>query len=491
VLAGTLTGAAGPSGDSARAVAPAPARALETAIIPNPIGLSEENQDLQFARIRAAGATAVRLEARWSTIAPNRRPGFDPTNPGDPAYRWLGLDNAVRRARAHDLEPILLVFSAPGWAQAKRPRGSRRRRHDGPYKPSPAAFGQFATALARRYSGSFEDLPRVRAFIAWNEPNIYRYLTPQRVRGRLFSPLWYRRMVNEFASAIHGVHADNLVVAGALLFNGAGDRISPMPFMRKMLCMSQRMRKNGKRGRPHPACRARVAFDVWSHHPYSRGDPFHHASNPDDVMIGDLGRMRALLKAAVTARHVVSKRRIEFWVDEFSYDSRPPDRSRDAVPLGLHARWVSESLYQMWRAGVSLATWFLLRDEPVRRPKPGGYGQSGLYRNRRLTEELHMDRPKPALTAFRFPFVAYRRGGRVIVWGRTPTSQSGRVAIEVARKGKWTKLKTLRAGSRGIFTRRFRYRGRANAKLRARFEARTSRSFSLRRPRDRFVLAFG
>jgi hypothetical protein len=453
--------------DARPRVAPAPAHELETAVIPNPVGLDAANQNLQFQRIRAAGATVVRLAVSWEATAPTRRPaGFNPTNPGDPAYRWRALDALVTRARANGLSPVILVFGAPHWAQATRPRARRlaRRSHTGPplgpYKPSPAALGQFATALARRYSGSFRGLPRVRDFIAWNEPNNWPYLTPQRVKGKAFSPIWYRLMVNSFARGIHRVHPDNKVIAGTLLFNGVANRISPLEFMRDMLCMSKRKkaRKHKKAVPSRPTCKQRATFDIWTHHPYTRGTPFHHAQNHDDVMLGDLPRMRALLKAAAKAHHIVSKHAVQLWVDEFSYDSRPPDPSPKTVSVLLQARYVSESLYQMWRSGVTVATWFLLRDKPVKHPAPHTDGQSGLWANQMLTNDLTKDRPKPALTAFRFPFVAYRHGKkRVSIWGRTPTSQGGRVTLQVGTATGWRTVGSARANRRGIFTRKFRY----------------------------------
>ena len=444
---------------------PAPAHSLRTGVIPNIVGLDPANLDLEFARIRAAGVTAVRLEARWSLIAPTTRPqGFNPLDPADPGYNWSSLDPLVIRAHRYGLSPILLVLGAPTWAQAKRPPGSGsgrgpNNRGPGPYKPSPSMFGQFGQALADRYSGTFKGLPRVRDFIAWNEPNNYPYLSPQRENGKPFSPGWYRLMVNDFALGVHRVHPDNNVIAGALLFNGVSDRISPLEFMRDMLCMSKPKKRHKGKKPPvsHPTCKDRSYFDTWTHHPYTRGNPFHHAEKSDDVMIGDLPRMRDLLDAAATAHHIVSNHKLGFWVDEFSYDSRPPDPSPQTVPILLHARWVSESLYQMWSSGVSLAAWFLVRDEPVARPAAHSYGQSGLWANQMLTEDLTKDAPKPALTSFTFPFVAYRHGKRVEIWGRTPTSGQGRVAIQVGTATGWHTIASARARGGGIFTGKVSY----------------------------------
>src|SRR5213075_986822 len=90
----------------------------------------------------------------------------------------------------------------------------------------------------------------------------------------------------------------------------------PLSFMRRLLCLSRALR---------PTCGFRVRFDVWSTHPYTSGGPTHHAIKPNDVSLGDLPKMRAVLDAAVRAHHILSSGRPEFWVTEFSWDSKPPD----------------------------------------------------------------------------------------------------------------------------------------------------------------------
>jgi len=443
ILLATLLLAAG----SALAAGPA-SGGFRTAIIAND-HLDVANDELQFARIKAAGANAVRIEAPWSGVAPAVRPkGFDPTNPDDPAYRWSDVDKRVKLAVQNDLIPILGISGAPKWAEANVPPGVPHGPRDGPYKPNPRMLGQFARAAALRYRGGFQGLPRVRYWRAWNEPNIYRYLTPQKENGKPFSPEWYRKMLNEFSQSVHGVRGDNLVIAGSLAPFGIDRRISPLTFMRLMLCMS-----NGKK--PHAMCNRQSSFDIWSHHPYTRGDPFHHAQSPDDVSLGDLPKMRALLEAARRTHRIVTRHKnIQFWVTEFSYDSHPPDPSELTVPIFLHARWVAESFYQMWRSGVSLGTWYLLRDEPVKKSP----FQSGLYFNGcNCWNGLETDRPKPALTAFRFPFVAYRHKMKVSLWGRTPDSAPGRVTIDVGTKTGWRRVGAVRATATGIFTGKLPY----------------------------------
>jgi hypothetical protein len=131
-------------------------------------------------------------------------------------------------------------------------------------------------------------------------------------------------MVNAVADAVHAVDASNLVVAGGLdpfghvkTKNQVWYSIRPLAFMRSLLCLS-------KGTHPHATCDDPVRFDAWSHHPYTYGGPFGHAKLVDDVELGDLPRMRALLKAGVRLGHVVSAHPVQFWVTEFGWDTNPP-----------------------------------------------------------------------------------------------------------------------------------------------------------------------
>jgi hypothetical protein len=461
---------------------------LRTAVVDaGPFNVSEW-MPAAYADTRAAGATAIRFYAIWRRTAPGARPA-DPANPADPAYDWSLLDQQVRVAKANRLEPILSIEGAPDWAEGPGEGLA------GTVRPSPTEFGLFARAAALRYSGSFQGLPRVRYWQAWNEPNYFRHLGPQydtplsqpvRRSSRLLSPDIYRALVNSFADAVHRVHSDNLVIAGGLAPFGnesAGTHVArTLPFMRQLLCMT-------RRNRPQPGCRKRIKFDVWSHHPYTSGGPTHHALSPEDVSLGDLPEMRRLLRAAVRAKHIVSRRRVDFWATEFSWDTDPPDRN--AVPMRLHQRWVAEALYRMWRNGISLVAWFQIRD--ARSSIPGEHVfQSGLYFT--CTGGPECWRPKPSLTAFRFPFVAFTGKPGVRVWGRTPWGRRGRVVIE-QRGARWRKIVTLRSDRNGIFTRTLRTSRRGH--MRARLlpasgqAAELSVPFSLRRVPDRAVDPFG
>jgi cellulase (glycosyl hydrolase family 5) len=400
---------------------------LRTSLL-DPFTFTGTDQSVAFKMARSAGATYVRLVVPWSEIAPQVRPDdFVATDPDSPDYNWGWLDNSVTAMQQNGLIPILDVTSAPSWGLARQGTGRTAG------APSAAKLADFAKALALRYDGS-DGEPPVHVFQVWNEPNLSLDLSPVKAAST------YRGMVNAFADAVHGVNSANLVVAGALdpFENLAKTFVSqaPLAFMRSFLCLS-------KGAHPKATCSTKVHLDVWSHHPYTFGGPFGHARRTDDVSLGDLPKMKALLKSAVKLHRIASSHSVQFWVTEIGWDTNPP--RKHAVPLSLEARWTAESMYQMWHSGVSLATWFLLQDQA----SPSPY-QSGLFFH---SKSLKQARAKPMRTAFRFPFVAYLGKGTVRIWGRNATSNKTLVTIQRRHgtHGGWRAVARIRPNRYGIF----------------------------------------
>jgi hypothetical protein len=435
------------------------ARPFETAIF-DPAAYEADDGPVALARTRAAGATSVRIWVGWKGVAPDgatKPEGFDARDPADPNYLWTYIDQYVNEAKSQGLEPILLIVDAPEWAQ--RDGGGSSPGH-----PAPKELGYFAEAIARHYSGTVPGVPRVSRWELWNEPNLYRYVLPQYDTpfdqdvppgAKALSPGFYREMLRVFAAAVHRVHRDNLVVVGGLApFGRAEDRrhaVPPLEFMRELLCI----KPNNK---PRDGCKP-VHFDVWSHHPYTEGGPNHKAAVEGNASMGDLPAMRRILDAAIRADHIVSRSAVKFWVTEFSWDTNPPDDV--GVPARVHARWMAEAFYRMWRQGVSLVTWFKVKDE-TQASYLGVRHQSGLY----TACAWHCAKPKLSFRAFRFPFVAFRTARRVRVWGRTPTSTPDEVAIEQRGRNGWHRLGKLRADGDGIFKKRFRAHGHGPVRAR-------------------------
>jgi hypothetical protein len=390
---------------------------------------------LVLARLRAAGMSRIFIFISWAGIAPQQEPRtWDPANPSDPNYDWSSADAQVRAIAAAGFQPVLDVRDTPFWARLP-PAWEVS-------PPDPTKFGQFMRAAAERYSGKTPGLPRVRYWPIWNEPNISLFLAPQYdfQTGKFTSPDTYRDLVNAAARAIHSVHPDDVVIAGETApfrditpdVLARDDDWGPLKFMRRMLCVDD----SGL-----PTCSQTVSFDVWSTHPYTSGGPTHHAAYPYDVSLGDLSKMRATLQAAVRAGHVKSRKPVGFWVTEFSWDSNPPDPC--AVPMTVLERWIPEAFYRMWANGIDSITWFQLMDDPL----ASSFYQSGLFFN---APTFAAAQPKPDHEAFRFPFVALRRGGRVYVWAHTPFGKRGRVAVQQTFKGGWTQVAKFRTDRYGI-----------------------------------------
>jgi Cellulase (glycosyl hydrolase family 5) len=445
LLVAVSASVAGAAGHTRTYATPATAP-LATAIVDSGLFGGSERA-AAFARTRAAGATYVRLIVYWGGIAPSTPPaGFVATDPTSPGYSWDGIDGVVRAAEAAGLTPILDVTNPPTWAYETQPSGV----NDG--SPNVADLGDFATALATHYDGATAGAPTAHVFQVWNEPNLSLDMSP-------VDPGTYRAMVNAVAGSVHAVDRSNLVVAGGLDPFGhkksKGQEwysVRPLAFMRSLLCLS-------KGSHPHATCNRPIHFDVWSHHPYTYGGPFGHAKLRDDVELGDLPKMRAVLKAGLRLHHVVSAHPVKFWVTEFSWDTNPP--RKHAAPPGLAARWTAESLHQMWLSGVSLVTWFLLEDLP--KPSPW---QSGLYFH---SSSLDTARAKPVRSAFRFPFVAYRHGSGLSVWGRVATSDKELVTVQRrhGKKGPWRTVALVRSNGYGIFKAAFKLQASKKDWLRA------------------------
>jgi hypothetical protein len=340
----------------------------------------------------------------------------------------------VRAAVAAGLEPYINVSRAPAWAEAA---GRASDVGPGSWKPDPAAFGRFMTAVAKRYSGSFVDpamgpLPRVDTFQLWNEPNLDTYLAPQWEKGKPYAPGRFRELVNAGYGAVRAAQPGATVVAAGLAPFGdygttSGKRIPPAAFLRSMLCLNAKLKRT---------CDAKTRFDVLAHHPYAVRKPSSGALNADDVTIPDLGKLTTVTKAARKAGTLEGAPRL--WVTEVSYDSSPPDP--DGVPTATLNRWIPELLWRLWDQGAETVIWYQVRDES----SASGFGatyQSGMF--------LNDGTRKPSAQAFRFPLlVTGKTSKRLKVWLRSPVA--GRARVQVRRGGRWRTVQTTTVRASGV-----------------------------------------
>jgi hypothetical protein len=439
----------------------------------NPADAMQASQD--------AGGSIVRLYLYWRNVA-----GSDPpANPSDPdSYNWNAgdLQANVDAAQALGLQVMLTIRSAPKWAQ----RGGSDSR--GTHNPDPAKLRDFTRAAVGRFSD-------VQYWGVWNEPNYATFLSPQYQDGKLVSPAMYRRLLNSAAGVLHN-HGKTVIAGETAPFshwNSKGKPTAPGPllFLRKLLCVD----KSG-----HATCKTNVHADVWATHPYTSGNAWHHALNPNDVSFGDLPAWVKLIRGASKAKHITNRNGghgVDLWITEFSWDTKPPDPK--AVPTNLHKRWTAEALYRTWTFGIRALLWGQLRDYAIGTNTTFGQYQSGLYYcdNSPTLEDScssymdpSTDTAKPSLKAFRFPFVAYAGGGKIKIWGRTPDSAPGAVKITRVTNGNTVKMGTVTANGDGIFTRTYNSSVKKGT-LQASFGGDISVAFNLVRPPDKSVSPFG
>jgi len=386
----------------------------------------------------------IRLDVTWSTIAPTVRPaGFVASEPSSPGYDWTTLDAQVRELSGAGFKILVDVWGAPSWAEGPdQPRSAPA----GTWKPSPSAFGAFATALATRYSGSFADplspltdLPRVVDWQAWNEPNLATNLTPQWIRtskGKLQaeSPIIDRKLQNAFYMAVKHVSQSNLVIQGGTAPYGdppGGQRIPPVDFDEDLFCLNSSLQKL--------SCPDPVHLDALDHHPYGIYGPTWHALDPGDVAVPDIVKLTRVLHAAERVGTVLPRGPKQVWCTEISWDTKPPNPQ--AIPVVRAAHWLEQSLYVLWSQGVDTVLWWQLADSPPIPSYAVAY-EAGVY---------FLDgRTKPGATAFRFPFLTNRVSPSLVeAWGRAPVS--GTVSIEILAHRNWRLATRLQVRADQVF----------------------------------------
>jgi hypothetical protein len=398
-----------------------------------------------YSAMEAIDGSVVRVAVPWADIAPagsTKPPNFDGANPADPDYRWTATDYAVRSAAQHHLQVIFQILDAPAWAEGPGQPG--RYVSPGAWNPDPGEFIQFIHAAALRYGGGFSDplnpaanLPRVSYWEPWNEPNIPGYFSaPHPVSA-------YRNLLDQAYVALKAIHRDNTVVLGGLA------PVSPVPgstpaldFGAQLLCLHQ----VGNVFRPNRSCPQRAEFDVFGIHPYSlAATPTKRAYKPGDVLVGDIGELAALVRAANAFHTAVPASDHQIWATEFAWFTNPPN-SELGDPDGTAARYVAYSMYEMWRSGVSLVIWPRVLDTASADIAGGGLDWSS-------------GRPKLMLRAFAFPFVASAGGASGFAWGRVPVSHRVWVMVQRSTWRGWQTVARAQTAVDGTFFARFQANG--------------------------------
>lgn len=447
--------------------APAPAaaaRPFEVGFADSLFGTNDGN--LWAKRTAAAGADAVRINVYWSVVA--RSEPAHPRLSDDSSYDWEAIDRAVMAADSQGLDVLMTVLGAPPWAE-----GPDRPDFDeapaGTWRPDPEAYGDFAHAIAQRYSGfhvtpselGFGYLPEVDLFAAWNEPNITAYIAPQYVDGRNESAEIYAGLLDSFYDEVQRVNPSAEVSTGGTAPYGDPDghkRTAPLEFWRDFMCLTPDLTKDADCPIEEPP-----RFDILAHHPISYlSSPAVHAVGPDDMTVADFGDLTATLRAAERLGTLGPDEVHRLIAPEIWWESKPGERK--GISARKQARYTALAMYLLWKQGAD-GVWFLqVRDSPNLRSAGARGGRLSSYQTGIYT---YNRRRKPAFEAIRFPLVTDRLNRRSVrAWGRA--SRDGKLRIEVKAKhgDGWHRRASLRVSGGDVFSRRLKLRGAAKVRAR-------------------------
>jgi Cellulase (glycosyl hydrolase family 5) len=396
--------------------------------------LDDSTRDATLDEIKAFGVDRVRALVYWRQFAPRptsrRKPGFDASNPDAyPAGTWDRLDRLLAATEARGMTvQLTLTGPVPKWAT--------RARRDYRTNPVPKLFGQWVTAVARRYGA------RVNLWSVWNEPNQPQFLRPQFKQGRPASPALYRKLYVAAEKALHGVPggARDTVLFGETSPVGNVHIVAPLAFLRGALCLDAQYHKRA-------GC-SRLRTDGYAHHAYTkRRGPTYRSADLDEVNIATLDRLVRALSRAVRARAITSGGR-DIYLTEYGIQSVPDTIA--GVSLSRQAEYmaISERIAYA-NPSVKAFSQYLMRDDAPRKNAPRGERYSGFETGLKR----HDGKAKPSYRGFAVPLAVSAYGSSDVLWGRVrPARGVTDVTIEYKRRGKaWRRLTATRTNAQGIF----------------------------------------
>ncbi len=409
--------------------------------------------------LKAAGVKAVHTVILWNNLAPSPTKasvpsGVDLTDPNSyDANYWVRVDRLVNGANARGMQVLMSIAGpAPRWAERCNSfERSHYGKEAGTCKPSAKLYGQFATAVGKRYDGTFKDglgnsIGKVKRFSIWNEPDLNSWISPQiiKVRGKKVSVAarTYRDLVYAGTKALraNGHRRDQILLGETAPIGQGSSRTAPVVFYQTLFCINSKGRKLGGRVGRAAGCKSRMKrLDVngVAHHPYTK----RAVQNPlakqhsTDVTMANLGRLTKVLKQGVH-RRILKSSATGLYLTEYGVSSRPPAKTGYGVPLSRQAEWINEFEYLAYKnRKVKTVTQFQLEDD------------AGLSKTKTFQTGLRFadGKNKPAFAAYLVPLFVQNRGKKFTIWGGV-RGKSGRVTIYNGRK----KIKTVRL-RRGYF----------------------------------------
>lgn len=284
------------------------------------------------------GIYQTRIE--WASTARSRPAA--PWDPADPAYVWpAGLDATIQKARAGGVRVMIMLSTAPEWANGGKPPN---------YAPiNPNDYAEFAGAAARRY-------PNVKLWMVWGEPSrVGNFaplvdarpgyeLSPEQARA----PRRYAAILDAAYGALKSVSPLNLVIGGNTY---SGGDIRARPWVKHMRLAG------GKRPR----------LDLYGHNPFSLRKPDLRKRSREGIT--DFSALDDLSRTVQRYLRRPGRPKIKFFLSEWTIPT-----ARGDSEFGF---WVAPQTQAEWiRAAFSIARrtsliyalgWIHLYDDP-----PGG-----------------------------------------------------------------------------------------------------------------------
>mgnify|MGYP006268501197 CR=1 FL=1 len=182
------------------------------------------------AALNTLGATWVRVDVRWNTIAATQ-----PTNarlPGNASYNWSSVETQlapVRRILLTQGAPsvLLSIGGTPDWARSDG--GSGGSLGDPAWAPKRSMFQNFVAAVVAKYGST------AAAYEIWPSPNVQSSLRPQRLAGRLVAPGLLRQLTKVATTEIRKVTTAPVITGGLARTDPASTVDTPsIAFLRAM-----------------------------------------------------------------------------------------------------------------------------------------------------------------------------------------------------------------------------------------------------------------
>jgi hypothetical protein len=443
-------------------------------------GLGAQRDTLN--QLQLLGVDTVHAVVNWNSLAPAATSGSVPKGVDltDPASydpdRWTTIDQLVRATRDRGMGLILTPAApAPNWAIGKDCATSEKRRAPrGTCRPQAKLYGDFVTALAKRYSGFYPDpnqlvdptvppgtnLPKVSRWSLWNEPNLSSWIYPSmvKIRGKRvpISAKIYRDLVYAGGDALrNNLHSDDQILLGETGPLGQGiARTPPADFYRALFCIDNKGKRLTGSAAKHVGCTktiARLPVTGVAHHPYTKGaaQDLTAKQHSTDITIANIPLLRRVLAQGAHAKAISSSAASQILFTEFGVSSTPPAKPRSyGVPLSKQAEYINEAEYMAYvNPAVRAIAQFQMEDDRYAAGSAGGKltFQTGL-RFAATKSQLALGQPgepKPSFIAYKVPLFVVDRGPKLTIWGGVRGASTGRVKVlNGSRKVKTVKLRS-------------------------------------------------